>query len=72
MEAELIDVLSGLVSSVGMWAVFAYLYINEKRAHELTRNRYYDDLRTIAGMSAFSRDICPVSERLKSPALPEE
>lgn len=53
IDSEVVSQLGELVSNLGQWALFAYLYINEKRAHEVTRERYYDDLRSIAGMGAF-------------------
>ena len=39
-----------LVQSLGMWAIFAWLYVREKDAHKETRKEYRDDLREIAGI----------------------
>ena len=39
-----------IVQSVGMWAIFAWLYIKEKDAHKMTRKEYRDDLREVAGI----------------------
>lgn len=47
---ELIKNLLDLVQSFGIWIVFMYLYINEKKAHEQTRVEYRQDLREIAGL----------------------
>lgn len=39
-----------VVQSFGVWAIFAFLYWEEKKAHAATRLRYYEDLREIAGL----------------------
>lgn len=49
-NAELFKTLVDLAQSFGIWIVFMYLYISEKRAHEQTRREYRDDLREIAGL----------------------
>lgn len=46
-----ISQIADLVQSFGIWILFAWLYITEKRAHEVTRDQYRDDLRRLAGMS---------------------
>ena len=46
------SIIIELVQSVGMWAIFAYLYVAEKRAHEKTRYEYRNDLREVAGLRA--------------------
>lgn len=51
MESEVVSVLSELISTVGMWAVFAYLYIQERKEHNKTRKMWNEDLRDIAGLS---------------------
>ena len=50
MEAEFVSTLSDLMSSVGMWAVFAWLYLSERKEHNKTRRLWNEDLRDIAGM----------------------
>jgi len=52
MEQAQFEVLMSIVQSVGMWAVFAWLYITERKAHDDTRQRWLDDLRDIAGLKA--------------------
>gem|GEM_PF-1716904 len=42
--------LSNLVQDIGIWILFAYLYLQEKKAHQATREQYRADLREIAGM----------------------
>lgn len=42
--------LMEIVQSVGMWAIFAYLYLNERRHHDDTKKAYIEDMRDIAGM----------------------
>jgi len=39
-----------VVNSVGLWIFFAWLYMQERTAHELTRQKWSDDLREIAGL----------------------
>jgi len=48
---EFVDGLEALVQTVGMWAVFAVLYIQERRSHDRTRGLHNDDLREIAGLT---------------------
>jgi len=48
---EFVDGLNELVKTVGMWAVFAVLYIQERRSHDATRRLWNDDLREIAGLT---------------------
>ena len=61
--AELtISQIADLVQSFGIWLLFAWLYIMEKQAHEVTRRQYRDDLRSWAGIS----DVTAV----RPPALP--
>lgn len=42
--------ISNLIQDIGIWAMFAWLYVQEKKAHNQTRNQYREDLREIAGM----------------------
>lgn len=39
-----------IFNSVGIWAVFALLFYQERKAHENTRNLWVEDLRDIAGL----------------------
>lgn len=44
-----IEILSSLITPIGVAAIFVWLYINEKRTHEETRRYYWsrlDDERT--------------------------
>ncbi len=50
METDIVTIVSDLVNTVGMWAVFAWLYVSEKKSHEKTRTQWVEDLRDIAGM----------------------
>ncbi len=50
MDSEAVSIISDLASSVGMWAIFAYLYISERNAHNKTRKLWNEDLRDIAGL----------------------
>jgi len=45
-----INLIWDIVQSLGMWAIFAWLYVNEKNAHKETRKEYREDLREIAGI----------------------
>jgi len=40
-----------IVQTVGMWAVFAVLFLQERKAHDETRRNWNDDLREIAGLT---------------------
>jgi len=51
MENEIVMVITDLFSSVGMWAVFAYLFIQERKSHDATRRQHNEDLREIAGLT---------------------
>lgn len=51
MESEIVTVITDLFSSVGMWAVFAYLFVQERKAHDKTRRQHNEDLREIAGLT---------------------
>jgi len=42
--------LTAIIQDVGIWAVFLYLFINERAAHNVTRMAHMEDLREIAGM----------------------
>ena len=37
--------LLDLIQSFGVTALLLYLYINERKAHDATRTRYFEDLR---------------------------
>jgi hypothetical protein len=45
-----IQAVANLVQDFGVWAIFAYLYITEKRSHQQTTQQHKDDLREVAGM----------------------
>ena len=51
MENEIVTFIADLFSSVGMWAVFAYLFVQERKAHDRTRRQHNEDLREIAGLT---------------------
>ncbi len=45
-----VEAITNLIQNLGLWAIFTWLYIQEKKAHDLTREKYVNDLREIAGM----------------------
>jgi len=47
---ENITQILNIVQSAGMWVVFLYLYISEKKSHNETREQYRKDLREISGL----------------------
>lgn len=47
-DTQVLDQLFNIVQSLGMWAIFAWLYIQERNAHAVTRQRWVDDLRELA------------------------
>jgi hypothetical protein len=56
--AALVDIFYKL----GTWAIFAWLYVQERRDHNATRAQHLQDLRDLIGFS----------DRLKPPASREE
>jgi hypothetical protein len=42
--------IANLIQDFGIWILFAWLYVQEKKAHNDTRVQYREDLREIAGM----------------------
>lgn len=51
-EIDPILQITAIIQDVGIWAVFLYLYINERASHNATIERHMDDLREIAGLKA--------------------
>lgn len=49
-EIEIVNQIRALIQDFGIWAVFFYLYVQEKKAHQLTRDQYREDLREIANL----------------------
>lgn len=57
MDNQSIEVISNLVQTIGLWAVFAWLFVQERAAHNETRQKWLDDIREIAGLrTALRRD----------------
>ena len=52
---ELIEIFN----SVGIWAVFALLFYQERKAHENTRKLWVEDLRDIAGLKQHLGNVPP-------------
>lgn len=48
-EQELLQSISTLMRDFGMWAIFAWLYVREKQAHNETIRHRIEDLREQAG-----------------------
>lgn len=61
-------ILLDVVQSVGMWAVFLYLFINERKSHESTRRQYREDLREVAGLRQSINRPQAVHNHVSSPA----
>lgn len=53
-----------LAQSFGLWVVFAWLYLSEKKEHNKTRDKWIEDLRDIAGIN-------PHLQRNQPTPLPE-
>ncbi|MEN8172028.1 MAG: hypothetical protein ABFS03_04025 [Chloroflexota bacterium] len=45
-------IILDLVQTFGTWVIFVYLFVQERKAHEMTRREYREDLRSIAGLRA--------------------
>jgi len=48
-EQELIQTFTSIIRDFGLWAIFAWLYIRERDAHNETIRHRIDDLREQAG-----------------------
>lgn len=57
--------VSNLIQDLGIWILFAWLYINEKKAHNETRKQYREDLREIAGMRQSMNRVQSVVQQQK-------
>jgi len=63
-EIDTFKTIIDLIQSFGIWIVFFWLYYNEKRAHEETRQQYRNDLREVAGFHANTTRIpIPITEQ---------
>lgn len=51
MDSE-IGAIVDLAQTFGTWAIFLWLFVNERSAHEATRKEYREDLRDVAGLRA--------------------
>lgn len=49
-EIDPILQITQVIQDVGIWAVFLYLFINERTSHNVTREKHMEDLREISGM----------------------
>lgn len=58
-ESEIVAIVTDLFSSVGMWAVFAYLFVQERKSHDETRRQHNEDLREIAGLTKPLTKVSP-------------
>ena len=50
-----LQVITSMIGDVGIWVAFLYLFIDERKGHERTREAYRDDLRSAAGFGALLR-----------------
>lgn len=66
-DFQLIGEIGNLLQGVGMWAIFAWLYVREKEAHAETRKDYREDLREIAGMRQNLRNTQVAVKNWQSP-----
>lgn len=48
------QMLTNLIQDIGVWILFAWLYIQEKREHNETRSQYRHDLREFRGLPTHS------------------
>lgn len=55
------SILVDVFYKLGTWAIFAWLYIQERNAHNLTRAQHLQDLRDLIGFS----------DRLRPPREPD-
>ena len=70
------DTLLQVVNSLGMWALFFYLYWDERKSHQKTRDElthreqaardaHMSDLREIAGMRADLSRVARITQEFK-------
>lgn len=50
-----IQQIAAMIGDVGIWVAFLYLFIDERKRHQATREAYRDDLRSAAGFGALLR-----------------
>ncbi len=46
---EITQIIS-IMQDFGIWIIFAWLYVQEKKSHQVTREQYREDLREIANL----------------------
>lgn len=56
MEQVQFDTLMAVIQNFGMWGIFGWLYLLERKAHEETRKLWIDDLRDIAFLKRSLRE----------------
>lgn len=64
---EELQAISGMIGDVGIWVAFFYLFIDERKRHQATREAYRDDLRSAAGFGALLRH--PASQHDTQPPV---
>jgi len=45
-----LELVTNVMQNLGMWIIGFVLFFQERKAHELTRNSYFNDLREMAGI----------------------
>lgn len=55
-----------MIGDVGIWAVFAYFFMDERKRHDETRKAHNEDLRDVAGLRTQLRH--PAAQQDTQPA----
>lgn len=50
------SIIMELIQTIGMWSVFAYLYVSERNRRDVDIKAHMDDLRDVAGIRASLRN----------------
>lgn len=66
---EELQAVLGMIGDVGIWVIFAYLFLDERKRHETTREAYRDDLRATAGFGALIRHPATLQDTQPLPEL---
>lgn len=69
MDSEF-SIIVDMVQTFGTWAIFLYLFVQERASHERTREDYRNDLRDIAGLRARIAQIYDEPETRSAQAVP--
>jgi hypothetical protein len=59
------SIFMDFAQTFGTWAIFLYLFVQERKAHDETRREYRNDLRAVVGLRT-QVSVNPPGEELDS------